>query len=92
MAQQTSRLQFDVRPALMARFARLLNLGQFDTHRDLLDTSVTVLEWVMNQRLNGRIVGSIDEATGVFRELQVASLESFRSKATAARERAASGV
>jgi hypothetical protein len=91
MAQQTSRLQFDVRPALMARFARLLNLGQFDTHRDLLDTSVTVLEWVMNQRLNGRIVGSIDEA-GVFRELQVASLESFRSKAAAARERAASGV
>ncbi len=42
MAQQVSRLQIDVRPALMTRFNRLLALGELSTQRELLDTSVTV--------------------------------------------------
>jgi hypothetical protein len=84
MPQQTSRMRFDVRPALMARFSRLLELGGFTTQRELLDTSVTVLEWVVNERLNGRIVGSIDESTGVLRELHMASLDAIEATATAA--------
>jgi hypothetical protein len=75
MARQVSRLQIDVRPALIARFNRLLVLGELSTQRELLDTSVTVLEWAVNQRLNGRIVGSLDESTGIFRELNMPYLE-----------------
>ena len=75
MAQQVSRLQIDVRPALMTRFNRLLALGELSTQRELLDTSVTVLEWAVNQRLKGRIVGSLDDSSGIFRELQMPYLE-----------------
>jgi hypothetical protein len=75
MARQVSRLQIDVRPALMTRFNRLLVLGELSTQRELLDTSVTVLEWAVNQRLKGRIVGSLDESTGIFRELHMPYLE-----------------
>jgi hypothetical protein len=85
MAQQTCRLQIDVRPGLMARFCRLLDLGELTTPRELLDTSVTVLEWAVNQRLNGRVVGSIDEASGIFRELHMPYLETCHAKAAAPR-------
>jgi hypothetical protein len=81
MGQQVSRLQIDVRPALMARFNRLLALGELSTQRELLDTSVTVLEWAVNQRLRGRIIGSIDESTGMFRELHMPYLEACHAKA-----------
>jgi hypothetical protein len=81
MGQQVSRLQIDVRPALMARFNRLLALGELSTQRELLDTSVTVLEWAVNQRLSGRIIGSIDESTGMFRELHMPYLESCHARA-----------
>ena len=83
MAQQVSRLQIDVRPALMARFNRLLALGGLGTQRELLDTSVTVLEWAVNQRLNGRMIGSIDESTGIFRELHMPYLEACSAKVPA---------
>jgi|SRR5438093_1951448 hypothetical protein len=81
MGRQTSRLHIDVRAALEPRFARLLDLGALGTERELLDTSVTVLEWAVNQRLNGRVVGSIDESTGIFRELHMPYLEACRANA-----------
>jgi hypothetical protein len=81
MGRQTSRLHIDVRAALEPRFARLLDLGELGTERELLDTSVTVLEWAVNQRLNGRVVGSIDESTGIFRELHMPYLEACRINA-----------
>jgi hypothetical protein len=84
MAQQVSRLQIDVRPALMARFNRLLTLGELSTQRELLDTSVTVLEWAVNQRLKGRMVGSLDESSGIFRELYMPYLEACSVTSTAA--------
>jgi hypothetical protein len=83
MGQQTSRLHVDVRAALKPRVARLLDLGELGSQRELLDTSVTVLEWAVNQRLNGRIVGSIDESTGIFRELHMPYLEACGAKAPA---------
>ena len=81
MGRQTSRLHVDVRAALKPRFVRLLDLGELGCERELLDASVTVLEWAVNQRLNGRVVGSIDESTGIFRELHMPDLEACRRNA-----------
>jgi hypothetical protein len=81
MPGETRRLQIDVRPALQARFTRLLELGQLRSDRELLDTALTVLEWAVNQRAAGRVVGSVDEATGRFRELYTPYLEACHAAA-----------
>ena len=45
------------------------------THEDLLNHALTVLDWAIRQRAEGRIVASVDEQHQNYRELEMPALE-----------------
>jgi hypothetical protein len=45
------------------------------THKELFNNALTLLQWAVRQRSEGRIVASMDEREENYRELQMPALE-----------------
>ena len=86
------RIQLDLDDAGVALLDRLKGATGSKTHKELFNNAITLLEWAVNQRRNGRIVASLDESDENYRELQMPALEyaASQAKQTRAREQLAS--
>ena len=81
----TIRLQFEVDEDALREIEQLQELGGLRTKKDLLNNALTLLQWAVRQRSNGRAIISEGE-DGSQRELEMPFLEAV---ATAARRKAA---
>jgi len=80
----TIRLQFEVDEDALREIEQLQELGGLRTKKDLLNNALTLLQWAVRQRSNGRAIISEGE-DGSQRELEMPFLEAV---ATAARRKA----
>jgi hypothetical protein len=69
------RIQLDLDDEGMKLLERLKEATGSKTHKELFNNAITLLEWAVNQRVNGRIVASLDESSQNYKELQMPALE-----------------
>lgn len=68
------RLQLDMDKVGEELLTRLKRVTGSKTHKELFNNALTLLNWAVKQRIEGRTIASIDER-GVRRELQMPALE-----------------
>jgi hypothetical protein len=82
MKSTDRRVQFDVLPARLADFDRLMTLCDLKTRKDLFDNAITLLEWAVNEVvLNGRKVASYDSGADDVQIVRLPVLENAARKA-----------
>ncbi|MGB8886381.1 MAG: hypothetical protein WCC87_06625 [Candidatus Korobacteraceae bacterium] len=79
------RIQLDVD----RQYVQLLNRLEEETgsrsHRELFNNALTLFDWAVKQRVEGRKIASLDEDEKSYRELQMPALE-FAAQLTYARD------
>jgi len=50
------------------------------TYKDLFNSSLTLLDWAIRQRIEGRSIASVDENNQTFRELVMPAIEAAVSR------------
>jgi hypothetical protein len=78
------RIQIEIDSLESATLEELKQETGARTYKELLWNAVTLLQWARNQRAQGRIVGSIDEAGRFSRELQMPAIERMAPRSTRA--------
>ena len=68
------RLQIDTVPALDKLMDELTELGGFSSKKDLFNNVLTILGWALKEAAKGRMIASVDEAGGSYKELQMPAL------------------
>lgn len=68
------RLEVNLTADELDSIERLMSLCGFRTKKDLILNAVTLFRWAAKETLFGRLVGSIDEASGAMRYLEMPAL------------------
>lgn len=79
------RIQLDLDEAGVRLLDKLKEATGLRTHKELFNNAVTLFEWAVNQRRDGRIVASLDEVSENYKELQMPVLEYAASQAEESR-------
>jgi hypothetical protein len=69
------RIQLDVDASGVERLDDLKEKTGARTHKELFNNAITLLDWAVKQRQEGRIVASLDETNMKYKELQMPALE-----------------
>ena len=69
------RIQLDLDETGMKSLEELKELTGSKTHKDLFNNAITLLDWAIAQRKEGRIIASLDEKDKNYKELQMPALE-----------------
>ncbi len=75
------RIQLDMDNEGMRWIEELKGATGLKTHKDLFNNSLTLLDWAVQQRQEGRIIASLDERNKDYKELQMPALERAASRA-----------
>jgi len=51
------------------------------TYKEIFNNSITLLEWAVKQRIEGRTIASLDERSKNYKELQMPPLEAAARRA-----------
>jgi hypothetical protein len=78
------RIQLDLDDAGTEVLDRLKEATGSKTHKELFNNAITLLDWAVKQRQEGRIVASLDETSENYRELQMPALERAAAQVTQA--------
>lgn len=71
MSEKMIRIQFELPEAKVEELDLLASEGGVRTRRELFNNALTLLEWAIKQRRNGRTIASVDEEAGSYRELHM---------------------
>jgi hypothetical protein len=69
------RIQFEITEDQSNKINTLMEETGSSTKKDLFNNALSVLQWAVKQVSNGRVVGSIDERTDSYRELNTPALD-----------------
>jgi hypothetical protein len=69
------RIQIDLEKSGIEQLDKLKEATGVKTHKDLFNNAITLLDWAVKQRQQGRIVASMDETNENYKELQMPALE-----------------
>jgi hypothetical protein len=69
------RIQLELDNAGKEQLSNLERLTGLKTHTDLFNAALTLLDWTVRQRGEGRIIASLDEKNMNYKELQMPALE-----------------
>jgi hypothetical protein len=69
------RVQLELDERRKDQLCSLERLTGLKTHTDLYDVALTLLDWSVQQRCEGRIIASLDEKNMTYKELQMPALE-----------------
>ena len=72
------RIQFDLPEATVDDLKTLMKTVGVETYKDLVNNSITLLNWAVSEVQAGRKVAAIDESAGKYRELAMPILEYAR--------------
>jgi hypothetical protein len=79
------RIQLDLDDAGVEVVEGLKEATGSKTHKELFNNAITLLDWAVKQRQDGRIIASLDESNENYRELQMPALENAARQASLAR-------
>jgi metal-responsive CopG/Arc/MetJ family transcriptional regulator len=63
------RIQIDIPKDRINLIDDLVDSAKCSTRRELLNNALSMLEWALRERKNGRIIASLDEESKVYKEL-----------------------
>ena len=75
-----TRIQFELPEDKVRDLEELMKEAGISTRKDLFNNALTLLEWIVKEKKSGRIIASIDEENGKFKELVIPMLLSIRTK------------
>jgi hypothetical protein len=67
----TVRVQFDITDERLRELEELMERCGIETRKDLFNNALSLMEWVVEQRANGRAIAAINESSGSYKELQM---------------------
>lgn len=73
------KIQVAVPSANVKPIDRMMQEHHIHTYKELFNTALTVLSWCIKEVDNGRIIASLDESTGKYKELCMPALERRRA-------------
>ena len=73
-----ARLQFEFTDERIDELDALVKHTNLRTRVQLFNAALSLFEWAVRQRENGRIIASIDEENGVYKELEMPGLPAVR--------------
>lgn len=79
------RMQFDLPEARLAQLKELMETCGIATQKDLFNNALTLFEWAVRQRQEGRVISAVDEVNMKFKELSMPALENVRQLASSSR-------
>lgn len=79
------RIQFDLSEDKAHELDTFMERIGVSTKKDLFENSLTFLEWAVDEiyKNPNRVIGSIDESSDTYKELQMSVFSTARSKARA---------
>lgn len=80
------RIQLDLSEAMVDHLKALMKTIGADTYKDLINNSITLLDWAVSEVQAGRSLASVDESAGKYRELAMPILTHARREAERERE------
>lgn len=69
------RIQFDLPAETVAEWEKWMEISGLNNRRELLNNALTLFEWALKQRMEGRTIASVDEEKGFYRELSMPALD-----------------
>jgi hypothetical protein len=79
------RVQLDLPVQRIEELEKLIAKTGVTTRKDLFENALTLLEWAVEQREQGRIIASVDEEEDFYRELVMPALASVKHEAKISR-------
>lgn len=77
---ELTRVQFDVDADGLALLEALRTRARLSTRKELFNYAMTLFEWALNERADGRRLGSYGNDDDSFRELQMPPIEAVAPK------------
>lgn len=71
-----ARIQFELTDEQLVELEKLMTESGTKTKKDLLNNALTLLEWALNEKKNGRIIASVNEKENKYKELVMPILAS----------------
>lgn len=81
-----ARLQFEIPDERIEELDALLRRTGLRTRVQLFNAALSLFEWAVRQRESGRIIASIDERNGTYKELEMPGLPALQVEASRAKE------
>lgn len=75
---ETRRLQLDLSAQRIKEVDQLSELVGVKTRREFVDQAIVFFAWALSERQQGRLIGSIDEDSGGYREVVLPAFASIR--------------
>lgn len=67
--QKMKRLQIDISDAHIVAIDEMMSWSGCTSYREFISCALTLLEWGMEQRRQGRILASVDEKKDSYKEI-----------------------
>ena len=77
------RMQFELPEARAAHLKEVMETCGLATQKDLINNALTLFEWAVKQRQEGRVISSVDETNKKWKELSMPALEHVRQASLA---------
>lgn len=77
-----TRVQFDMPSEKMEELDQLMSRAGVSSRRELFNNALTLLDWAIEQRSNGRKILSYDDGNDAYRELSMPVLDSLGRAST----------
>ena len=72
------KIQFEMSDDKVEEMQRLMDATGLATKRELFNSALTLFKWAVEQRQDGRTIGSIDEPNQLYRELEMPALNNVK--------------
>lgn len=69
------RIQIDIDESGEQVLAGIKQTTGVTTYKDIFNNAITLFEWAVRQRLEGRVIASLDERTKKYKELTMPAME-----------------
>jgi hypothetical protein len=76
------RIQFELPEEKVKELEAIMAEARITTKKDLFNNALTLWEWAVQERQNGRTIASVDEDNKKYKELVMPALLAIRPKTT----------
>jgi hypothetical protein len=74
------RIQFEITDDKALALSQMMVEAEIQTHRELFNVALTLLNWAMNEVKSGRVVASVDLDANVYSKLVIPVLDKLKSR------------
>jgi hypothetical protein len=83
--EKTLRIQIEVDENGIQVLDSIKQATGVNTYKDIFNNAITLFEWAIRQRVEGRVIASLDERTKRYKEMTMPALEDAVRRANAAK-------